>query len=166
MRVYWCERNRPRKQTWHQARKGLFCTMAWLCSTASTGWPGQERAGIGSALLFLVSHSSSSETWGHAQNGWGTLSIMFFYFSPKPFFFSTHLEKCFVWPLGCENSLSKKRTNCAMKLGFGMMVCNLSLKGFLCPWLIHILQTFVTELQGPELYSSSDSYGLQIPQCL
>jgi len=35
-----------------------------------------------------------------------------------------------------------------MKLGFGMIACNLALTVFLCPWLICILQTLITAFQG------------------
>lgn len=158
-----------------ESRHGIglekVCFAQWLGSAALPALAGLGEQGKSEQGLDQPC-SSLCHTHPHLRHGdmprtdgelWVSCS---FIFPPPLFFFSTHLEKCFVWPLGCENSLSKKRTNCAMKLGFGMMACNLSLKGFLCPWLIHILQTFVTELQGPGPYSSSDSCGLQTPQCL
>lgn len=129
--------SRPIKHTGHQSRKSSFCKMGWLCSATSTGWPrdraGQESVGLGSALLFLLCptcpHLRHGESIPSAlepcmmstsQHRWINLSVMFFYFSSFFFPFPTHLEKHFVWPLWCENSLSKEKTNHAMKLGFGM----------------------------------------------
>lgn len=60
--------------------------------------------------------------------------LLFFSFFPYP---SRKVSHC----LG----VTTERKNCAMKLEFGVTPYNLSLKEFHCPWLIHILHTFVTE---------------------
>lgn len=97
-----------------------------------------------------------------SQHSWIDLSAYFFYFT----FFSSLFLPISKTSLSHHSGVTIERENCAVKLEFGVTACNFSLKGFHCPWLIHILQTFVTEFWESEPSGFSDRHGLWASQCL